>query len=102
MEVSGQLLAPSALPSEKDLPLLIETRRLGPWAGMEALEKAENSCPCWESNYDSPDVSPVSQLLYRLHTVPFRDLKLRDVFIPIHKQIIRVMYVLRSRAYLYE
>jgi hypothetical protein len=49
MEVSGQLHAPATLPVGNEPPIPI-----GGWvisrAGLEAVEKITNTCPCQESN----------------------------------------------------
>lgn len=97
MKVSGQLHAPSALRSEMDSPLFKDRRKVRHGASVEALEKPQLGIELRISARPS-----LSKFPYWLLTVPLRDLEFQYVLIPIHKQVIRVVYVLRSIAYLCE
>jgi hypothetical protein len=58
MEVSGQLHAPAAFLSGKELPVPLDGRLLNPRAGLVAVRKRKISCPCRETNPDSSAMHP--------------------------------------------
>jgi len=102
MKVSGQLHAPSALLSEKNPPVFKEQQKEWGRSRYGSFWKEIKILRQLGIELRISGRPPLTKLQYRLLTVPFRDLELQYVLSPIHKQMIRVVYVLRSTAYLCE